>query len=970
MIEKVVYFFNDSQQMIKIVDENQLIEVLQTKEITANKQELLNDRLSVTASFDRELRDARYMAVKEENDFSMYRIIDDTDQGNHLLFNGIGFGPNELDSYIVKKVQSKKREMVSVIQELLKSTEGEWRLGHADTGLSKVTQDFIFVSVKEALKYLQSLDCEILFRCNVTGKGITDKWIEVYHQIGDESNTRFDYGDNALTIVKERDRSEVYTSLIGQGKKQGVGTETEQRVEFTNIEWKKELGNPLDKPKGQNWLEYPEMTALHGIPTKKGRMRKREQVLLLDDLEDPKELLERTYLQLIECSRPLVQFKTTVFDGDAIGNIVTIHRYDRDYHYKTRVYQTKLNRLTGQIEASLGDNLSKSSVRQSSSMRNSIQALDESKTTFYESEEISKQQSDIIRGANGGSVLLMSPSDLGKSTSREPFQMIWMNGSKISNSNHFLVANSDGIGFIKGEFDLDNLKTAWTIDGKFNADYIAAGKIKAIDIEGVNISGSSIKGTKINGSSIKTMDAKDFQVVIENGGIDFEKRSKELHGEGLGSIYATYGGSKINGFAIIQKPGYIFSINSESKNSSSSRPVFQVPKESTSENILYNVYGNGSFYGPVEFNEPVIFKKNVKFNGQVEINGKLFVGGKEIIPGQGGGPGGGGGTGTGGYPPELSTNSEKWAWDLWIFLVANGYTKQAAAGILGNVQGETGSMNPDTAQINGPAYGIVQWDGSAYSLVGSQTWDGREYVQRLMAAAGITTDYKTMSAQSRLLEWSMYNGQWLGRVSPTSVSGFKLMTDAAEAATVFERNYERPAATHPERRQYAIEWYNKFKDLKASTTTGESGLKHLETLVGKQIGNGQCYGLSAEYSGYLGGCGLGAGTQYALSHVIGNTSAASDIGIAYDWGALGWKVVKNPSKNQLAVGAIINWSRGGRVSTWYADATYGHTGVIRGLNNGKIQTYEQNTELGMICGKLERDYYSANDISSIVIPPK
>ncbi|EML7218388.1 TPA: CHAP domain-containing protein, partial [Enterococcus faecium] len=50
--------------------------------------------------------------------------------------------------------------------------------------------------------------------------------------------------------------------------------------------------------------------------------------------------------------------------------------------------------------------------------------------------------------------------------------------------------------------------------------------------------------------------------------------------------------------------------------------------------------------------------------------------------------------------------------------------------------------------------------------------------------------------------------------------------------------------------------------------------------------------------------------------------------------------------------------------------TYGHTGVIRGLANGRMQTYEQNTELGMICGKLDRQYYSASAISSIVIPPK
>ena len=68
-------------------------------------------------------------------------------------------------------------------------------------------------------------------------------------------------------------------------------------------------------------------------------------------------------------------------------------------------------------------------------------------------------------------------------------------------------------------------------------------------------------------------------------------------------------------------------------------------------------------------------------------------------------------------------------------------------------------MNPDTEQIGGPAYGWVQWDGSAYPLVGAPTWNGREYVQRLIAAAGIKQDYRTSLAQAQLIngnvQWAM-----------------------------------------------------------------------------------------------------------------------------------------------------------------------------------------------------------------------
>ncbi|EMW5403459.1 phage tail protein [Enterococcus faecalis] len=348
---------------------------------------------------------------------------------------------------------------------------------------------------------------------------------------------------------------------------------------------------------------------------------------------------------------------------------------------------------------------------------------------------------------------------------------------------------------------------------------------------------------------------------------------------------------------------------------------------------------------------------------------KMFLQGKEVIPGQNGG--GGSGAGTGGYPPEVTSDADKFAWDLWSYLLANGYSKAAAAGILGNVQGEVGpNMNPDTEQNSGPGYGWVQWDGSAYPLVGAPTWNGREYVQRLIAAAGIKQDYRTSLAQAQLINWCMFNGQWLGQVSPLSVDEFKVVSSPKTAAYAFELNFERPAAAHPERQTYAQTWYDKFKNLKASTATGKAGIEHLETLMGKWLGNGQCYAVPAEYSGFMGGCGLGAGTIYGLSHVIGDTSSAADIGEAYDWNAVGWKVISNPTYKDLVVGAIVNIRRSGQWGTgWTVDAAYGHTGVIYGLENGRIQTIEQNAEQGQIVAKYDRLYFDGS-IQSIVIPPK
>ena len=537
-----------------------------------------------------------------------------------------------------------------------------------------------------------------------------------------------------------------------------------------------------------------------------------------------------------------------------------------------------------------------------------------------------------ITGNSGGHVVFRPE--------KAPSEILIMDKNKVATAKRVWRWNLNGLGYssngVNGPFEL-----AITSKGEIVADFIKVGTINAEVFEtSFNAYGDVLKLVK---GTLQIWNENKKIMELTKKGMEFWNRK-----ESIGTIGTT-----------------------DSAGNPFPNAVTPTPLEENSLVIRTNGDGKYILISPTaEKGFVLLGNGKAYYFGDLDIQGKLTVRGKEVIPGQNGGPSGGGET-PGGYPDELKTDAEKKAWRIYDILCNNGFTKQSACGILGNIQQETGgTFDPDTVQIGGPAYGLVQWDGSSYPLVGPATWDGKVYVQNLFNAAGIKEPITSLDAQVRLLIWTFTNGQWMGVVQPTTVDGFKACTDPRQAAYAFERNYERPAATHSERQDYAVNWYNKFKDLKPGGATGEAGLKHLESLIGQRIGNGQCYGLSAEYSGYLGGCGMGAGTKYGLTHVIGNTSAASDIGIAYDWSAVGWKVIQNPRYDQLVVGAIINWARGGQVGSWFADPTYGHTGVIRGLENGRIQTYEQNTELGMICGKLDRQFYNSNNISSIVIPPK
>lgn len=632
-----IYFLNDEQELLKVCGESKIIESIQSKEITADKSELMNDTLSVSVLDDKKIRDAAFMAVRENDDsFSMYKITADSDPRGRLSFTGVNFAVDELHSFIVLDMRPSNRSIKQVAEQILGYTNAEWRVGYVDPTLPAISGTFYYLSVKDALKQLQTFGCEIVFKCKIDGNKITDKWIEIYKQVGIFSNKRFVYGSNALEVVRQRDRSQLYTSIIGRGKGEEVGDGYGRRIEFTDIEWKKSNGNPLDKPKGQNWLEYPEMTALYGIPMKNGSKRKRETVLILEDIEDPRELLQATYENLVEYSRPLIQFKTSVLGGDSIGNTVTIHRSDKNYHYKTRVFSVKIDRIRNKVECGLGDNLNTSSTRQAASVQNSVTNLAETKMTFYDSTEISKWQSDIIRGAHGGAVILMSPSDYPanhpqRGESRQPFQMVWMDGDSIQTSSHFLVANSDGIGFIDGDFYTSPFKTAWTIDGKFNADFIQTGSIIADIFEtSFNKLGEILK---LSAGSLQAMKNGKKIMELTSKGMEFWGANRQI-----GTIGTT--DSAGNPFPEASTPTPLEDNSLVIKTEGDGKYILISTKEGYGWVFLGD--GSGIYRGDVTH------QGNVRITGDLDVQGQIRIQGQQVYPG-----GSGGGVGPGGatYDP-------------------------------------------------------------------------------------------------------------------------------------------------------------------------------------------------------------------------------------------------------------------------------------------------------------------------------
>lgn len=153
-------------------------------------------------------------------------------------------------------------------------------------------------------------------------------------------------------------------------------------------------------------------------------------------------------------------------------------------------------------------------------------------------------------------------------------------------------------------------------------------------------------------------------------------------------------------------------------------------------------------------------------------------------------------------------NSEK----VWNFLKSSGFSDESAAGIMGNLQQESG-MEPGTAQTGGPAYGICQWESNRQQAMkdycaskGAPDSDLQCQLEFMISELE-----ECFSAYSGKSKYVYPNGEWAFWPEKITVAEYKTLKDIAKAVEIFERVFERASKPMMDKRiTYAQEFYNKF----------------------------------------------------------------------------------------------------------------------------------------------------------------
>ncbi|BAN93686.1 hypothetical protein SDSE167_1298 [Streptococcus dysgalactiae subsp. equisimilis 167] len=153
---------------------------------------------------------------------------------------------------------------------------------------------------------------------------------------------------------EEAEPKDVEGHLPQEERRQGYG----RRIEFTDVVWSVEKGDPIDKPANQNFVALDSAKEEYGL-SQNGELKHRWGVFVNEEIEDKSELLKATWEELQRLSIPIRIYKAEILDigpetwkGDSVAII-----YDEvKIAFETRVDEIDIDKLNfNRSVVTLGD---------------------------------------------------------------------------------------------------------------------------------------------------------------------------------------------------------------------------------------------------------------------------------------------------------------------------------------------------------------------------------------------------------------------------------------------------------------------------------------------------------------------------------------------------------------------------------------------------------------------------------------
>lgn len=273
----------------------------------------------------------------EDEDFQLFYIYDISDTHSFTLRKKVKAEHVWLRELGGEKIEDQRpynTTAAAALSGVLNDTR--WQAGEvADLGIN--SDNFYYESAKSAvIKIKNTWGGQPKPRLTLTDNEISGRFLDLPARRGSDTGKRVEFGKDAIELRRDVRTDHIKTAIIGRGK----GAETEnggytRRVNFADIVWSTANGDPIDKPAGQKYVADPAVLAEWGTPdkTQPGGKRHVFGFVEFDDIEDPAEVLRKTYEIYQQQAQPLFTYEI-----DAI-NLEKIEGYE---HEKARLGDTNI----------------------------------------------------------------------------------------------------------------------------------------------------------------------------------------------------------------------------------------------------------------------------------------------------------------------------------------------------------------------------------------------------------------------------------------------------------------------------------------------------------------------------------------------------------------------------------------------------------------------------------------------------
>lgn len=200
--------------------------------------------------------EGRLVTKDEEGNFREFiiRSVEDefSDDGLTKVVEGEGSEYELIDEWLEGYTESNV-SFETALEAVLQGTRFE--IGEMDKFSRKQSVDLKHMAVREAVnKLIEQWDADVQYRVDVRGNRVGKRYIDIFEERGEDIGRRFEAGKDIKSATRELDSSEIKTALYGAGASDDEG----KRLTFSEIEWKKSEGDPVDKPEGDTFVGDPD----------------------------------------------------------------------------------------------------------------------------------------------------------------------------------------------------------------------------------------------------------------------------------------------------------------------------------------------------------------------------------------------------------------------------------------------------------------------------------------------------------------------------------------------------------------------------------------------------------------------------------------------------------------------------------------------------------------------------------------